>query len=173
MELVEGTEALAPGRALDLGCGGGTQAIYLAQHGWDVTAVDYVGQALARARQRAAAARVAVQWVQGDVTRLDALGLGDGYQLLFDFGCFHGLNAGERAAYAAGVRTVAARDAWLLVFGFAPRFRGPAPSGFSGDELVRCLGSGWDLVEQHAAQGVPLPPLLARAGPSWYRLRRR
>ncbi len=38
--VVEGDQALPPGKALDLGCGTGTNSIYLAQHGWDVSGVD-------------------------------------------------------------------------------------------------------------------------------------
>jgi Methyltransferase domain len=53
VELVEGPSALAVGRALDLGCGTGTDTIYLARHGWDVTAVDMVPKALAIARRNA------------------------------------------------------------------------------------------------------------------------
>ena len=44
--LVEGPAALRPGRALELGCGTGTDTTYLATHGWDVTAVDMVPKAL-------------------------------------------------------------------------------------------------------------------------------
>src|SRR5438132_11612963 len=43
VEVVEGPQALEPGRALDLGCGTGTNCIYLAEHGWDATGVDFVG----------------------------------------------------------------------------------------------------------------------------------
>jgi len=172
VEVVEGPEALTPGRALDLGCGGGTQAIYLAQHGWQVTGVDYVGRALERARYRAATAGVAPRWVHGDVTRLSELGVGDGYTLLFDSGCFHGLNATERTAYAAGSAQVAARGATLLVFSFAPHFRGPAPRGISREELIRCFGADWEVVWQHPARAIRLPPFLRRANPTWYRLRR-
>src|SRR5438128_2509235 len=42
LELIEGPNALPPARALDLGCGTGTDSIYLAQHGWDVTGIDMV-----------------------------------------------------------------------------------------------------------------------------------
>ena len=172
VELVEGPQALAPGRALDLGCGSGTQAIYLAQQGWQVTGVDYVGRALEHARQRAATAGVAPRWIQGDVTRLRDLGVGDGYTLLFDSGCFHGLNATERAAYAAGIATVAAPGATLLVFSFAPHFRGPAPRGVSSEELVRCFGADWEVLWQRPARGVRLPRFLQRANPIWYCLHR-
>lgn len=50
--LVEGPDALAPGRALELGCGTGTNAVYLARHGWQVAAVDLVDRAVRQARRR-------------------------------------------------------------------------------------------------------------------------
>jgi SAM-dependent methyltransferase len=55
-EVVEGPEAPPPGRALDLGCGTGTQSVYLAQHGWDVIGIDFVSRPLAQARGKALAA---------------------------------------------------------------------------------------------------------------------
>jgi hypothetical protein len=94
--LVEGPSALPTGRALDLGCGTGTDAIYLATHGWDVTGVDAVPKALATARRDATAAGVAPRFVQGDVTRLHELSVGDGYALIVDFGCFHTLPEDRR-----------------------------------------------------------------------------
>src|SRR4029453_9280434 len=86
---VEGPSALSPGRALELGCGTGTDTVYLATHGWDVTAVDMVPQALATPPQKATAAGVSPRFLKGDVTRLHDLGVGDGYRLVLDFGCFH------------------------------------------------------------------------------------
>ncbi len=65
--LIEGPTALATGLALDIGCGTGTQSVYLAQHGWQVTGIDAVPNALARAQQRADAARVSVRWLVADV----------------------------------------------------------------------------------------------------------
>jgi hypothetical protein len=63
------------GRALDVGCGSGRDAVYLAKRGWTVTAVDSVDKALATARRRAAEEGVEVQWVKGHVAALDWLGL--------------------------------------------------------------------------------------------------
>lgn len=51
--LVEAVKAIAPGRALDLACGLGRNALYLAQLGWEVTAVDGSGQAIARLNKEA------------------------------------------------------------------------------------------------------------------------
>lgn len=56
------------GRALDLACGEGRNAIWLAARGWQVTAVDYSDVAIARARRLAAEHRVDVEWLEADVT---------------------------------------------------------------------------------------------------------
>src|SRR5579859_4163826 len=58
---------LNPSRALDVGCGEGADAIWLARNGWSVTAVDISDVALARARQAADTAGAEVEWVRGDV----------------------------------------------------------------------------------------------------------
>jgi SAM-dependent methyltransferase len=58
--LVAEAADLRPGRALDLACGEGRNAIWLAERGWLVTAVDYSDVAIEKARQRAAGERVAV-----------------------------------------------------------------------------------------------------------------
>lgn len=65
--LVVEVGALAPGRALDVGCGEGADAIWLARQGWDVTAVDVSPVAVARARAAAERAGVVVDWVCDDV----------------------------------------------------------------------------------------------------------
>lgn len=67
--VVQEAEHLAPGTALDLGCGQGDDAIWLALRGWDVTAVDVADAALERARGREAAAQVGhpITWQQHDL----------------------------------------------------------------------------------------------------------
>jgi SAM-dependent methyltransferase len=55
-----------PGRALDVGCGEGADAIWLAQHGWTVTAIDVSDVAIGRARDAAELAGATVEWVCGD-----------------------------------------------------------------------------------------------------------
>jgi SAM-dependent methyltransferase len=148
--LVEGPSALPAGRALDLGCGTGTgtDAIYLATQGWDVTGVDVVPKALAAARRDATAAGVDPRFVHGDVTHLRELGVGDGYALIVDFGCFHTLPEDRRPDYVACVSEAAAPAATLLLYGFTrPPKAAPIHAGVTEDEVQqRFSGAGWELV---------------------------
>ena len=65
----EGTSTAPHGKALDLGCGSGIWSVCLARRGWQVTGIDVVPKAITRARERAKAIGVDVEFVQGDVTK--------------------------------------------------------------------------------------------------------
>ena len=65
--LIEEIEGLRPGRALDLGSGDGRNAVWLASHGWRVTAVDFSPVALERGRTLATARGVDVDWELADL----------------------------------------------------------------------------------------------------------
>ena len=65
------TDRLPRGRALDVACGRGRNAIHLAAHGYAVDAMDISGVALAGARERAEAAGAAVNWIETDLDRPD------------------------------------------------------------------------------------------------------
>ena len=170
--LVEGDDALPAGRALDIGCGTGTQSVYLAQHGWRVTAIDAVDRPLARARARAEAARVAVDWIHADVPELGAVGIEPGLTLAFDRGCFHGLNDRQRAAYAAGVTALSRPGATLLMMAFAPSRVPGAPAGVEDREIVARF-DGWELSATGPdSEGDPAGPM-RNVPRHWYRLIRR
>jgi SAM-dependent methyltransferase len=147
VDLVEGPAALPPGRALDIGCGTGTDSVYLARHGWEVTGVDMVPRALAAARRRAAAAGVTVRYVEGDVTRLRELGVGAGYALVLDFGCYHTLPEDRRAAYVESVSDAAAAGATLLLYGFGrPPRLAPMHAGLTPEEVRLRFAAGWEFI---------------------------
>ena len=65
--LVAEVEGLAVGRALDLGCGEGRNAVWLAQRGWEVTGVDFSQVGLDKAARLAEQRGVSVQWLRADV----------------------------------------------------------------------------------------------------------
>ena len=143
--LVEGATALQPGRALDVGCGTGDNAIYLAKHGWDVTAVDFVKKALKRAEAKAAAAGAHVRFVTGDATRLRESGVTGPFTLVTDNGCMHGLSDGQCEAYARELDALVAPGGAMTItaFGVRPR-RGPR--GLDRREIERRFARGWLLV---------------------------
>lgn len=170
VDLITGPEAIARGRALDMGSGKGGKAVFMAEHGWTVTAVENVPLAMREARRRADRAGVRIDFREGDVTRLADLGLERGYSLVFDFGCYHGLTSSQRAAYGRGVSAVAAPGATLLLMGFTHALP-PVPSGVSESELQGHLGEDWRLVETHPVSAGT--PAMARARAAWFRFVRR
>ena len=167
--VVEGPERLSPGKALDLGCGTGTNSIYMQQHGWQATGVDFVPRAVGVARQKASAAGVSPQLVVGDVTRLGELKVGAGYSLLLDLGCFHSIPDERRDSYVSGVGAAAAPGATMLLFGFLRGEGGNrlGPRGLVADEVERRFAGSWDVMP--AAAGARI----GRLNAVWYRLRRR
>jgi len=104
----------------------------------------------------------------GDVTRLPDLGIGIGYGLLLDLGCFHSIPDDRRDDYAGGATSVAAAGATMLIFGLV---RGEKPSrvgprGFGDGEVSQRFGAGWQMVSE--TKGGPMFGATA----TWYRLRR-
>jgi SAM-dependent methyltransferase len=144
-ELVEGTDAVAPGSALDVGCGTGDSSIYLAQRGWQVTGVDFTPKALDKARAKAQAADAAVNFVHADVTHLRQAGINGPFQLIVDNGCFHGMSDGDRDLYVDEMSAVAARDAQLLMIAFKRSGR-IGPPGVEQSEIERRFTPAWALL---------------------------
>ena len=167
--LVEGRAALSPGRALDLGCGTGTNAVYLATRGWQVTAIDNVERALRRARDRAAARGVAVNWLNGDVSRLADVSLAPGFALVLDRGCYHGLGGRQRDAYAAAVTDLARPGATFLMWAMAPNRRPFEPAGADAAE-IEARFRGWE--PSHSNENAA-PASVGAPAPGWHRLTRR
>jgi len=168
-QLVEGPGALPAGRALDLGCGTGTQAVYLAGLGWRVTAIDALTRPLKRARARADRAGVRVDWILGDVARLWGLGVEPGFTLAFDRGCFHGLDEARRAACAAAMTALAAPGATLLMMAFAPHRIPAAPAGIEESEILGRFG-GWQLISARPDTEDEITGPLRNVPRTWYRL---
>jgi SAM-dependent methyltransferase len=151
--LVEGPDGLTPGRALDIGCGTGDNAIYLARNGWQVTGVDYVDKPLAKARTKAAKAAVSADFVRADATRLGSAGIGSGFGLIVDNGCLHGMSDADRDAYAREVTTLAAPGARLVIIAFVPGGSFGVP-GISPDDVTRRFADGWTTLSQGVESGM-------------------
>ena len=129
---------VAPGRALDLGCGNGRNAIFLARHGFTVEAVDYAPTAIAWARERAADAGVAIEWRQASVFDLPIAP--ETVDLVHDSGCFHHIPPHRRAAYVQLVATALRPGGWFSLVCFRPE----GGSGLTDEQVYerRTLGGG-------------------------------
>jgi len=131
---VEGPDALPPSRALDLGCGTGTNVIYLVTQGWEAFGVDFVDRAIREAREKAQEAGVEARFYAGDVTRLEAiLELTGTFDLALDIGCFHSLQSEGRKRYANGLVDRLRPGATYLLYAWGPhqgrsRGRGVTPA---------------------------------------------
>jgi len=95
--------SVAKCRVVDLCCGSGTDAIFLAAHGFDVTAIDVAPTALAQAKQKAITAGVSVRWVLADVLNPPNL---EPFDFLYDRGCYHVVRDQNLAAYLETVRRI-------------------------------------------------------------------
>lgn len=115
-ELVEAVARgrIQPCRAIDLGCGTASNAIFLAQHGFDVTGTDYSPAAIALCQQRGAAAGVTVTWIEDDLTNLQRV---EGtFDFLVDWGVYDDLSPASRRAYLRNVLPLTHRESLFLIY---------------------------------------------------------
>lgn len=113
-ELLDFIASHPAGRAIDLGCGSGTNVVTLAQHGWTVTGLDYSPRAIRLARRKIRSAGVAATLAVCDVTRME--GVSGPFDLALDLGCFHGLES--RDAYLSNLSRILAPKGHWLMYGF-------------------------------------------------------
>jgi SAM-dependent methyltransferase len=88
---------ISPCRTIDLGCGTGANAVFLAQRGFEVTGVDFAASAVEKARRRANAAGVTVRFVVDDLT--DLRSVNGSYDFLVDYGTIDDLGQADRDLY--------------------------------------------------------------------------
>jgi len=102
-ELFDFLDSAEPGRALDLGCGSGTNLLTLAKHGWAVVGVDMAVIPVLKARTRLRDAGFEGRVIRGDVTK--DLGLKVPFDLVLDIGCYHALTSQGREDYRQKLKT--------------------------------------------------------------------
>jgi SAM-dependent methyltransferase len=146
------------GRALDLGTGPATQAIALAERGFDVTATDISEDALHGGRARADAAGVRVQFLVDDITGSQ---LDQTYDLILDRGCFHVLGPGQRGAYVKTVARLVEPSGYLLLKCFSDEQPGDSgPYHFTPTDIVGLFEPAFTAlsVERTVYHGTFQPP---------------
>ncbi len=132
----------SPGTAIDLACGEGGDAIWLATRGWHVTGVDFARAAMVRATAAAEARGVEATWVVADLTTWVAEISADLVTVSF----LHEPEHVRAAVWRSAARAVA-EGGTLLITGHAPDVAGapgpPAEMRFTAEEVVSALGAPW------------------------------
>ncbi|OIJ68683.1 SAM-dependent methyltransferase [Streptomyces mangrovisoli] len=161
---------LRPGRALDLGCGPGRNALHLASLGFTVDAVDMSPSAIAWARERARATGAEVRFVCGDAFALaDGGTLRGPYDLIYDSGCFHHLPPHRRISHLAFLERQLAPDGLFGLVCFAAGGgmgseapdadfyrRGTLDGGLAyTEESLRGIFAGLEVVESRRMRAEP------------------
>ncbi|NTU56594.1 MAG: class I SAM-dependent methyltransferase [Anaerolineales bacterium] len=132
-ELLEFIRTHPAGRAIDLGCGTGTNVITLARAGWQVTGVDFASRAIRMARNKLKRENIKADLHVGDVTKLD--NIKDHYDLVLDIGCFHSLPQTGKSDYLNQLDRLLAPNRFWLMYGFINPGTHPSDPGLAEAEI--------------------------------------
>lgn len=140
--------SVAPCRMLELGCGTGTNALWLAEQRFDVTAFDLSSLAIEQAVAKAAVSNAKIRFVQADV--FDLPDLGEPFPFVFDRGVYHCVRRFSAARFAEVVATLTASEGYYLTLAGNPNEPEPPQGGpprVAADELCRELSPHLQLVQ--------------------------
>ena len=115
-ELIEFIQNHPAGKAIDLGCGTGTNVITLARAGWQVTGVDFAPRAIRMAKGKLKREGIKADLHVGDVTKLDYIS--GPFDLVLDIGCFHSLTEKGKLDYLDQLDRFIAPNGFWLMYGF-------------------------------------------------------
>jgi SAM-dependent methyltransferase len=138
LERIVREDKITPSAALELGCGTGANAVWLAEEGFTVTAIDISPLAIERARARANAPKVHVKFIVGDV--LQDPGVGGPFDFFFDRGCYHVVRTIDVEAYVGLLRRAIAPGGRGLVLAGNARLPRTGPPIVSETEIRAELG---------------------------------
>jgi SAM-dependent methyltransferase len=147
------------GRALELGCGTGTNSVWLAKQGFEVTGIDVAPLAVEQAERRAQAAGVKAHFAVADVLQLPDLN--GSFAFFFDRGCYHAVRRNAPQQYAPAVAQQLASGArGLILAGNAREPHDPGPPVVTEEQLRDELGLAFQILDLHEfrfdeAPGVP------------------
>ncbi len=147
-EVMDFIKRSQPGRALDLGCGTGTNAITLTKHGWQCTGVDFSPKAIAKARNKARREALDIEFHVADVSDLSFI---EGpFDYMLDIGCLFTLSPEQQKRYAAEASRLLRPDAVYMLYAWLPQQRGGRYIGLSIEEAKALFSSNFRLekVEQ-------------------------
>jgi cyclopropane fatty-acyl-phospholipid synthase-like methyltransferase len=130
------------GPILDAGCGTGEHALFFAARGHRVVGIDFVDEAIRRARRKAAERGLAVEFLVKDATALAQWG--ERFASVIDCGLFHVFSDEDRRRYVRGLAEVVEPGGRLFLLCFSDEEPGTeGPRRVSRQELYDAFADGW------------------------------
>ena len=145
--LIDFLEENPPGRAIDLGCGTGTNAIAMAEYGWQVWGIDFVPEAIRLGKKKAKKAGVDIDLRVGDVTKSNILK--DQFDLAIDIGCYHSLSPNSRSLYRENLANILTPGGIFLIYGHDRPVEQKPPGMTEAD--IEAFGNHMDLITREDA----------------------
>ena len=134
-ELLEFIQSHSPGRAIDIGCGTGTNVVTLARAGWDVTGVDFAPRAIRLAKKKVGAAGLRAELRVRDATVLQ--GINGPFDFALDLGCFHGIPRDGQIKYLEQLQRILIPGGLWLMYGFLKPHLSQPGTGLADEDVDR------------------------------------
>jgi cyclopropane fatty-acyl-phospholipid synthase-like methyltransferase len=122
-------------KILEIGCGLGSESVFMAARGMDVTALDISEAAVNRGKQIADAYGIHVNWIAADLLETDLFN--EDFDILTDQGCFHHMHENERELYMKKVVKYLKPGGMFILRSFSDKIPGgPQPRRVSSDDMI-------------------------------------
>jgi ubiquinone/menaquinone biosynthesis C-methylase UbiE len=132
------------GKTLDICCGAGTNTVYLAKKGFDVTGIDISKTAIEYAKTKALQARAGIRFMVQDFLQLPFRD--EEFDFVFDMGCFHHVRVEDRPTFIDGVQRVLKKGGSYMLTCFSHK-NGPAWNHFTKQQLIELFSPYFEMGE--------------------------
>jgi ubiquinone/menaquinone biosynthesis C-methylase UbiE len=143
-EVFEFIQTHPAGRAIDIGCGTGTNVITLAKAGWQVTGFDFASRAIQTAKRKIKHAKIQAELFTDDATRMK--NIRRQFDLALDIGCFHSLE--NKVGYLTQLDRILAPGGFWLMYGFLAQTPDSTAPRIDSADLSRISAQGLTLLSQ-------------------------
>lgn len=134
-----------PCRVLEIGCGNGNDAIFLAKKGFDVTAIDISKRAITEAKGRTEKAGVRCSFFAEDITELKSVSGKFGF--VYDRACFHFIPEEKRGKYIKTVKEFLLKDGYFLLIVSSDKDAVKGPYIFSKEDIRKIFGNDFNILD--------------------------